>query len=204
MSNPRKRRKLGDEGILNVAQPDRSADEDRPNIDEAFLKSIVTRDLEADYEKRRRQRREPDEFNRLPVKTPAGRLQASTLVPEVVEERSSSDESSEPLARDTPPTDDSGHIEDQHEPQLSSEERLIKAKEELSRLAAQLSEDPERNIGNLKGLAQITLSRDAIVTKLGLATQVQVYKDIIPSYRIRALTKDDLKEKVSKDVRTLR
>src|SRR5436309_15066944 len=43
-----------------------------------------------------------------------------------------------------------------------------------------------------------------IIKKLALVTQLAAYKDVIPGYRIRPLSDEDMKAKVSKDVRRLR
>lgn len=43
-----------------------------------------------------------------------------------------------------------------------------------------------------------------MVQKLALATQLAVYKDVIPGYRIRPLTSEEQKAKVTKEVKKLR
>lgn len=43
-----------------------------------------------------------------------------------------------------------------------------------------------------------------VIKKLALVTQLAAYKDVIPGYRIRPLSDEDMKAKVSKDVRRLR
>lgn len=43
-----------------------------------------------------------------------------------------------------------------------------------------------------------------IIKKLVLATQAAVYKDLIPGYRIRPLTEEEQKIKVSKDIKKQR
>lgn len=83
-------------------------------------------------------------------------------------------------------------------------EEITKAKEELARLAGLINEDPEQHIGSLRALAQVAQSNDIKVAQLALATQCAVFKDIIPGYRIRPLQEEESKEKVSKDVKTLR
>ena len=47
-------------------------------------------------------------------------------------------------------------------------------------------------------------SRNTTIKKLALATQLAVYKDVIPGYRIRPLSEEDMETKVSKEVRKLR
>jgi nucleolar complex protein 3 len=55
-----------------------------------------------------------------------------------------------------------------------------------------------------KTIADIGASENHIVKKLALATQLSVYKDVIPGYRIRPLGEEESKIKVSKDIRKLR
>lgn len=89
-------------------------------------------------------------------------------------------------------------------PRPPPKEEIRQAKEELARIAGLLSESPEEHIGLLNTLADFAESENATVKKLALGTQLAVYKDIIPGYRIRPLSKDDLQAKLSKDVRKLR
>jgi nucleolar complex protein 3 len=67
-----------------------------------------------------------------------------------------------------------------------------------------LNEDPEENMGAFKALAQFGQSQNTTIKKLALATQLAVYKDIIPGYRIRPLSEEDMEVKVSKEVKKLR
>jgi nucleolar complex protein 3 len=89
-------------------------------------------------------------------------------------------------------------------PKLPAKEEIRQAKEDLARIAGSISESPEENIGLLGSLARIAESENITVRKLALGTQLAVYKDIIPGYRIRPLSKDDLQAKLSRDVRKLR
>ncbi len=52
--------------------------------------------------------------------------------------------------------------------------------------------------------AQIGESKLVAVQKLSIVTQMTVYKDVIPGYRIRPASEDAPGEKLSKDVRNLR
>lgn len=187
---PRKRRRL--------SPPEESDDEvDAQSFgeDELTLTTSSGWDLEQDYERRPRKQKAKDS-TRLPIKTADGRIEhLKTPAPEVVEEESFSELSDEDVEEETPAPE---------EPQLPIEQQILKAKEELARIAGQINEDPEEHIGLLRSLANITSSRTATITKLGLATQLAIYKDIIPGYRIRPLTEEDLRTKLSKDVRKLR
>jgi nucleolar complex protein 3 len=55
-----------------------------------------------------------------------------------------------------------------------------------------------------RSLAQLASSKNVTVKKLALATQLAVYKDVIPGYRIRPLSENDMTTKVSKEIRRLR
>ena len=74
----------------------------------------------------------------------------------------------------------------------------------MVRIAMMLNEDPEENIGAFKALAQFRQSENTTIKKLALVTQLAVYRDVIPGYRIRPLSEEDIEAKVSKEVRKLR
>lgn len=59
-------------------------------------------------------------------------------------------------------------------------------------------------VGLLRRLREISEDRNITIQKLALATQLAVYKDIIPGYRIRPLTDEEQKAKVTKEVKKLR
>jgi nucleolar complex protein 3 len=90
------------------------------------------------------------------------------------------------------------------EPEKSEQEQILEAQEELAKLATAVNENPEDNVGAFKALAKIGQSRIVAVKMLTLMTQMAVYKDVIPGYRIRPLAEDATKEKLSKEVRQLR
>ena len=155
--------------------------------------------LEQAYEKRPRKQNEEKKKRRLPIKTARGAIE-EMQGPLADDNQSSS--SADDLEDDTPLTDPSDA--EPEVPSQSSREQIISAKEELAKHASLVNEDPEEHYGALKKLAQITSTKNATVVRLGLATQLAVYKDIIPGYRIRALTEEETKAKVSKEVRRQR
>ncbi|KAJ3148971.1 Nucleolar complex protein 3 [Irineochytrium annulatum] len=59
-------------------------------------------------------------------------------------------------------------------------------------------------MSSLKTLREIGNTRDTHVLKFCLLTQLTVYRDIIPGYRIRPLTDAEKEQKVSKEVKKLR
>ena len=157
--------------------------------------------LEQDYEQKpRNQKKREKENTRLPIKTAEGRIeQLSTPKSEEDDANSflgSSDEDSEKEAEAVVPEEEI--------PQVSPKQQILEAKEELARLASLINEDPEEHAGAFKSLGQIAASSNPTVKKLALVTQLAVYKDVIPGYRIRPIADLDSTEKISKEVRRLR
>lgn len=149
--------------------------------------------LEEDYERKSRKASD-DKHQRLPLKTAEGRVVAQEV--EELEE-----------AEDDVESNDVIDLQDTVEPsipRLSTKEEILKAKEELAKVAGLLSENPEEHIDLLGRLKDFSHSDNETVQKLALGTQLTVFKDIVPGYRIRPLAKDDLQAKVSKEVKKLR
>lgn len=163
-----------------------------------FFKQASSWNLEQDYETRpRKGKKKERESTRLPIKTSEGLIQQVEEPEEAQEEESDlewlgADGSEEEVA------------EDVQEPTVPVRQQILEAKEELARIALLLNEDPEENAGAFKTLAQFGQSANATIKKLALATQLTVYKDVIPGYRIRPLSDEDMETKVSKEVRKLR
>ena len=152
--------------------------------------------LEQNYEQRpRKQKKKEKENTRLPIKTAEGRLE-QLKVPDVTHDDDSS------LSSEEPSIEDSGHV--QEEAEVPIRQQILEAKEELARLATSINEDPEEHAGMFRTLGQIAASSNPTIKKLALATQLAVYKDVIPGYRIRPIAEVDQTEKVSKDVKRLR
>lgn len=163
-------------------------------------------DLEQDYENRPRSLSKKKEATRLPIKTQDGRVEhVSAPEPEKEPEEEDNDSflgtSSD---EDGEEEEDDSEEEQEKVPKKSARQQIVEAKEELARLAELINEDPEEHIGVLKQLAALAASDNITVKKLALATQAAVFKDIIPGYRIRPLSEDSMKEKLSKEVRKLR
>lgn len=154
--------------------------------------------VEQGYENRPRKQDPEERWQRLPIKNSKGVLEQP-----VAPLDDPLQSLSEPIIDKTPPPSAEPESSQADDTQ-SHRVRLLEAKEELARLASLINEAPEEHVGSLKALAQITDSKDPSITKLGLATQLSVYKDIIPGYRIRAISEEDAKEKVSQDVRRQR
>ncbi|KAI8840332.1 CBF/Mak21 family-domain-containing protein [Chytriomyces cf. hyalinus JEL632] len=78
------------------------------------------------------------------------------------------------------------------------------AQEALAELASAIIESPEDHMGNLKQMRTIADNPDSTIQKLGLLSQLTVYRDIVPGYRIRPLTDAEKSVQISKDVKKLR
>lgn len=163
-------------------------------------------DEEMDYETK--PRKIADEWagraksTKLPIKLPGGKIIQAEK--EEAEEKDE-DEEMEEVENDQ----EEDHVEEEEEEEeeevkVSKKQHLINKKEELATIATNLQEDPEEHIGELKTLRSIYRDDNPIVRKLALLTQLAIYKDIIPGYRIRPLTEAEEEQKVSKDVKKLR
>ncbi|KAI0321635.1 nucleolar complex-associated protein-domain-containing protein, partial [Amylostereum chailletii] len=90
--------------------------------------------------------------------------------------------------------------------------RIQGAKEQIAGICQEIVSDPENSLGLLRRLHTFSLSEistpsrpepvpnDPIIRKLALLSQLAVFKDIIPGYRIRALTDKEKEEKVGQMV----
>ncbi|KAJ6630767.1 nucleolar complex-associated protein-domain-containing protein [Mycena sp. CBHHK59/15] len=90
--------------------------------------------------------------------------------------------------------------------------RIQGAKDQIASICQDIVADPENSLGLLRrlhtfSLAQIStpthpdpVANDAIIRKLAMLSQLAVFKDVIPGYRIRALSDKEKAEKVSQMV----
>ncbi|EPS32867.1 hypothetical protein PDE_07828 [Penicillium oxalicum 114-2] len=165
-------------------------------------------DAEQDYERRPRKASKKDnERTRLPIKTSEGVVHA------VEDFEEAGDETDSFLGTDDDEMEDGSEGEDSEEeeeiekkPKIPVKVQILQAKEDLARIATSINEDPEENIALFKTMADMVDKEGAPVTvrKLALAAQAAVYKDVIPGYRIRPLSEEDMQGKHSKEVRKLR
>ena len=164
-------------------------------------------DIEQDYEKRARKpgKKNEKDSNKLPVKSEqSGKWEQDTSRPDEDSdsvEGSDEDDEGDSAVADLQTTQAETVVQ---RPRLPPKEEKRQAQEELARIASLLHENPEEHIGLLTSLSQLGKSPNTTVQKLALGTQYAIYKDIIPGYRIRSLTKEDAAAKLSKDVRQLR
>jgi nucleolar complex protein 3 len=166
---------------------------------DTFFKQAASWNLEQDYETKPRKGKKKDKENTtLPIKTSEGLVQQV----EVSAEAEDAESDLEWLGAEG--SDDEVQEEVVQKPTVPMRQQILEAKEGLARIALMLNEDPEENMGAFKALAQFGQSQNTTIKKLALATQLAVYKDVIPGYRIRPLSEEDMEVKVSKEVKKLR
>jgi nucleolar complex protein 3 len=163
-------------------------------------------DEEMDYEMKPRkvasEWTRKDYHTKLPIKLASGKIHQLDENQESEEEE---DEEKVPTFT-APPIEQPEEDEEEEEiqPKLSKKEYLLKKKEELALIASNLQGDPEEYVSQLKTLRSIYRDDNITVKKLALLTQLAVYKDIIPGYRIRPLTALEEETQVSRDVKKMR
>jgi len=174
-------------------------------------------DLEQSYENqprsgnKKRKTKEKPERTRLPIKTATGIVQvpnlpSATTIDEDTESVSDDDEEDEgekdgidPSETSLPPAAPATVAKP-----LPLRKRVIIAKEKLANIATLINEDPEENVGLLKGLKEVYDDAAVQIKMLAIGTMLSVYKDLVPGYRIRALSEEEMKAKVTKEVRKVR
>lgn len=166
-----------------------------------FYSQASSWNLEQDYETRpRKGKKKEKESSRLPIKTQDG-LVEQYQAPDGTEEANSD---LEWLGEEEPDEEEEEEEKVPEKPIVPMRQQILEAKEELAKIAMILNEDPEENAAAFKSLAQFGQHSNTTIKKLALATQLAVYKDVIPGYRIRPLSAEDMETKVSKEVKKLR
>ncbi|KAL1713162.1 nucleolar complex-associated protein-domain-containing protein [Schizophyllum commune] len=167
--------------------------------------------------------KETNAISRLPIKLADGRVQKTGAQPAApLSSGEDTDESSDEEEREPPPKH---NVEDVStgarfgRPAVadvistkSRKARLQLAKDQIASICQDIVADPENSLGLLKRLHSFSLPsittptqsepvpNDPIIRKLAMLSQLAVFKDIIPGYRIRALTDKEKAEKVSQQV----
>ncbi|KAL9097584.1 MAG: hypothetical protein Q9165_000480 [Trypethelium subeluteriae] len=190
-----------------MSPPHETRDVGPSTVNKDFLKRASKWDLEQDYEQRpRKSDKKGRRSQKLPIRTNEGWIeqeaigseeegeQASALQTASIEEHFA--ESAEGHTSVLPATEKDSKV-----PQTVSRLELM---EEMGRLQMLITEDPEENIGLLKKLRLLTSCLDRSIKEIALITQELVFKQIIPGYRIRPLSEEDMRGNLSKDVRKLR
>ena len=89
--------------------------------------------------------------------------------------------------------------------QASTESMTIyQVKEELAMVAITITQDPESHITKIRELFKFCVDSRPAVVKLAILTLLSIFKDIIPGYRIRKLSEQELGVETTKQVRKLR
>ncbi|KAM4623770.1 nucleolar complex protein 3 homolog [Polymixia lowei] len=105
--------------------------------------------------------------------------------------------------------------EQESTPQLTEEEqekfraqKLMEKKLRIASLGSAIISDPSGNIKKLKELRAMLMETDPYVAvtvrKLVMVSLMEIFKDIVPSYRIRPLTEAEKTTKVKKETQQLR
>ncbi|KAF4579051.1 hypothetical protein EYR36_000860 [Pleurotus pulmonarius] len=195
-----------DDWTSGAEDPVSSSDEEHIHGDES-LDEDSDSDAEMPYESKPRQlpdawrEEKKDEVESLPIKLADGRIQ-KTGNKKLQTPKDDSDES------------DASSIVNEPEPprrdDIATGSRF--AKEQIASLCQEIISDPENSLGLLRRLHTFSLAsissithpepvaNDHIIRKLAILSQLAVFKDIIPGYRIRSLTDKEKAEKVGQMV----
>lgn len=176
-----------------------------PNWPESsrFFSNAAQWNLEQDYEQLpRKQKNREKESARLPIKTPDGRVERLQVVEKEDNQGSGPDSRHDDESAEEAQV--AIEVDEKKEPPVSIRQQILEAKEELARLAGLMNENPEENASAFRAMGEIARSANSTIKNLALVTQLAVFKDVIPGYRIRPISKTDMAEKLSKEVRRLR
>ncbi|KAK3812849.1 MAG: nucleolar complex-associated protein-domain-containing protein [Benniella sp.] len=193
-----------------------SSDDD--DEDQEYKTSRISdSDEEQDYEQapRRPEGWSDKGSTRLPIKLADGRIkevkddrirpsELKRLQEEQDEDTDSSDDEELEEPAEEMQEEEKGEFVPHPETKLSKKALLAQKKEQMASIAQEIIADPETNIGQLKVLRTMAQDSSDIIKKLAMLTQLAVYKDILPGYRIRPLTDKEKSVTVSKDVAKLR
>lgn len=213
---------------------DRKAKADRAEEKKKQQKSFESdSEEEMEYERGLRDNRhwkDKPKSKLLPTKTPEGKWQQPTQ-PDPLQAKAgveSEDEDGEDddmeenevqhdfgtLGPDEEPEDSEGEADegDEKAPVLTAEQlerrrrsRMLKQKLVIAKLCDAIMSNPDKHVGKMDTLLGISeTDPDATVRQLSILSQVELYKDILPDYRIRLPTEKELQNKVGKEVRALR
>ena len=160
----------------------------------------------------------------LPIKTDRGQLIAQSTPIVVQQENSDDEENEEPSDKSEPPVETPAKPVSIVELMAEREKKLNETKQTIVTLCDLIMKSPYEEISNLKQLRQLLNLGDPLISltirKLTMLSLVEVFRDIVPGYRIRSLkeqTKDENeelkntktkrqghKENLSKDVKVIR
>ncbi|KAI7830891.1 nucleolar complex-associated protein-domain-containing protein [Kickxella alabastrina] len=87
---------------------------------------------------------------------------------------------------------------------MTRKQYIVAQQNRLAGLADLVMQNPEGSSKALRMLNEVSEDEDPKVKQLGILTQLAVYCDILPDYRIRELTEKEMQMKVTRDVRQQR
>ncbi|KAI0934378.1 hypothetical protein AcV5_006236 [Taiwanofungus camphoratus] len=197
----------------------------KPDSDEEMPYEVLPRKRRPSWEP------ESDEENgieRLPIKLADGRIQKSTDKVFLTEEKEMHKSDADSAMEDELEPR-SHNIEDVStgarfgRPAVvdviankSRRARIQGAKEQIAGICQEIVADPENSLGLLRRLHTFSLPEittpshpepvpnDVVIRKLTILSQLAVFKDVIPGYRIRPLTEKEKADKVSQMVQRTR
>ncbi|KAG9070652.1 hypothetical protein KI688_008190 [Linnemannia hyalina] len=174
---------------------------------------IVDSDEEQDYEQAPRKAEGWSEkgSTRLPIKLADGRIKEVEDNRVRPSEKQDDDSEGEEEVIDSDFAEEDTVFEDEEEEEEEKPAKkvpkkviLAQKKEEMATIAQTIIADPEAHVGQLKKLRAMSQDPSDVIKKLALLTQLAVYKDILPGYRIRPLSEKEQSVTVSKEVAKLR
>ena len=157
--------------------------------------TIASSDDEAEYEQQPRSINQTEVVYRLPIKTKEGLVVPQQQFVKKAEASETVKETKKPIEEAKKP---------QVAPKGSTHVSLGQAQESLASAASLVLEDPEKHLSHLHDIRQFAASNDYRIVNLCLLTQLAVFKDILPGYRIRRMTDKENAMQVSREVKTLR
>ncbi|TFK29907.1 nucleolar complex-associated protein 3 [Coprinopsis marcescibilis] len=205
--------------------PSSSGEEEHLSSSEDENHDFSDSDEEMPYEQQPRttqsKKAKEKEVARLPIKLADGKILKSGIRTVAASDAEASEEESEdePQYPPRPPLQDGSRGARFGRPAIatvlrtsSRKAKVQLAKEQIAGICSDILADPENSLILLKRLHSFALPEikvdgesesvpnDEIVRKLAMLSQLAVFKDIIPGYRIRALTDAERSEKVSQIV----
>uniref|UniRef100_U3IYB7 Nucleolar complex protein 3 homolog n=1 Tax=Anas platyrhynchos platyrhynchos TaxID=8840 RepID=U3IYB7_ANAPP len=159
------------------------------------------------YEKMpRRMKTEPEKelIHLLPIKDKGG------IIPQTMEKPvlNVEEDEEEEDAEETEVAEEPLPVLTPEEMAAQRKRKLQERKMHIAALASAILSDPDNNIKKLKELRAMLMEQDpnvaVIVRKLVMVSLMEIFKDIVPSYRIRPLTEAEKAAKVKKETQKLR
>ncbi|XP_067286431.1 nucleolar complex protein 3 homolog [Pseudorasbora parva] len=150
--------------------------------------------------------KEKELIHLLPIKDKSGLIPQSMEKPVVPEAEEEEEPNDQELEKEEEP--ESGPSLTPREQLALRTERLTEKKLRIASLSSAILADPHVNIKKLKELRAMLMETDpciaVTVRKLVMVSLMEVFKDIVPAYRIRPLTEAEKATKVKKETQQLR